>query len=566
MLRVPGRLVAATLLAGLLLVPAAPCSAQAKQKKKATTGKKSSKKKTRKPLVRKKSRKSSGKKKAKPKSPKLPALKTPADKRKFLELIRHSMPVRRVSTKIRYLSGDLDRSLEYRIKLPASRFAPQISDERFVRRAYLDLVGKPPRARVVSEFVADETRRKRARLIDQLLVTRDYSRKWARYWTNVIFYDSTAKKNRVSPKALENWLAEEFHKGSRWDRIVAELVSAMPVRNKGQKKNKNEWGQKTGPNNFVLAYDDKPVLVAAQTARIFMGISIQCAECHDHPFDRWKREQFHELAAFFSKGKYFMTAEGNPAKKTEMQPRFLLGEKPPPKLTRHQRRVAVAAYLVYNQDNYWFARSFVNRVWNELVGDGFYAVDSLGPGQDAYHTAIVNRIAAIFRYRDFDPKWVFRLLMNSMAYQREIRTIEDDAALFTAVRPSRLRAAAVIAATQNVTGPDKNLRKQLGEAFKVDPSIPQRDLEGSIQQALLMLNSRTLETRLKNSGLKKRLVAINPPRRLLEQLYLGTLARRPTDKEIKRGLTHLRKVPNRAEAIEDLLWVLVNSTEFITKR
>ncbi len=521
----------------------------------------------RRPAARKKtsSKKSKKKSTSKNTAPKLPPLKTAADKKRFLATIRDSMPVRRAGSNLRYTSYDLDRSLEYRVGRDQS-FAPVINDERFVRRVHLDLVGRPPSAMEVRDFTADKTTSKRARLIDRLLTTEAYARKWARYWKNVIFFEATANRNRTNPKALEDWLTEQFKKGVSWDAIVAELVSAMPVRNKAKKKEKNDWSQKTGQNNFVLAYENKPPLLAAQTARLFMGISIQCAECHDHPFDKWKREQFHELAAFFSRGKYYMPNLDTPSKKTEMQPKFLLGEKPPIKLTTHQRRVAIAAYLVYNQENYWFARSFVNRIWSELVGDGFYAIDSLGPDQECLHPAVVNRIAAVFRYRKFDPKWVFRLLMNSRSYQREIQTINKNEELFTAVRPIRLNSAQVKASVLRLTGPDRNISRAVDREFRHDPSIPQRDLEGTIQQALFLMNNTTLQNKLNTGKLKKRLLTVKQPRSMLTQLYLAVLARRPTDSEFARGLKHMRQAANQSEAIEDLLWVLVNSTEFLTKR
>ena len=510
-------------------------------------------------------RKPTRKAKPAPMAIKLPPLKTVADKQKFLAAIRNSMPVRRAGSNLRYTSYDLDRSLEYRVGRDRS-YAPLIDDERFVRRVHLDLVGRPPSVADINKFIADETSSKRPRLIDRLLATEPYARKWARYWKNVIFFEATANRNRTNPQALEDWLTKQFKAGTPWDNIVAELVSAMPVRNKEKKKDKNDWSQKTGQNNFVLAYENKPPLLAAQTARLFMGISIQCAECHDHPFDNWKREQFHELAAFFSGGKYYMPNLDDPSKKTEMQPTFLLGEKPPIKLTIHQRRVAIAAYLVYNQDNYWFARSFVNRIWNELVGDGFYAIDSLGPDQECLHPSVVNRIAAVFRYRNFDPRWVFRLLMNSKAYQRDIQTIDDDEDRFTAVRPMRLNAAQVKASVLRLTGPERNISTAIDRSFRHDPSTPQRDIEGTVQQALFLMNNPTLQSKLKSSQLKKRLLAIKQPRTLITQLYLAILARRPTDSEFTRGRKHLRAVTNRSEAIDDLLWVLVNSTEFLTKR
>ncbi|MCH8831025.1 MAG: DUF1549 domain-containing protein [Planctomycetes bacterium] len=515
---------------------------------------------------RKKRRKAKRKRtagKQKPAAVKLPPLRTPADRLKFLEVIRQSMPTRKIGRNVRFSSADLDRNLEISIGTAKENYAPLISDEAFVRRVHLDLIGRIPTPAGIKAFVAGADAKKREKLIDRLLDTKAYARKWAKYWRDVIFHDSTANRRRVNAKALEDWFAREFERNSPWDRITAALVSAMPVRNR---KKKNDYGQNIGPNNFVLAFQNKPKELAGQTARIFMGISIQCAECHDHPFDRWKREQFHELAAFFARGKYTMPGMDDPAKKTVMQPRFLLGEKPPANLKAAARRVAVAAYLIYNPGNYWFARAYVNRIWNELIGDGFYSVDSLGPDGEVVHKLIINRLAALFRYRNFDPKWVFRIIMNSRAYQRDIRSIRSDDKLFTAVRPSRMRPDQVVASLQKITGANRNIARSLSRAFRVNPSIPQRDLEGSIQQALLLMNNRAIQARLRNSPLKRRLLGIKQNEAMIDELYLSILARKPTYAENTRSLTYIKSVGNRTEAVEDLMWVLVNSTEFITKR
>src|SRR5690606_12619379 len=123
--------------------------------------------------------------------------------------------------------------------------------------------------------------------------------------------------------------------------------------------------------------------------------------------------------------------------------------------------VAGAAYLIYNPDNYWFARAFVNRVWNELIGDGFYSVDSLGPDKDVVHQLVVNRMAAMFRNKGFKLKWLYRLILNSHAYQREMRSIQSDAELFTAVRPVRLRPYEVADNVELLVGENNNLSKAI---------------------------------------------------------------------------------------------------------
>ena len=494
---------------------------------------------------------------AKPAPPALPTLPKPKsfDKMAVLAQFRDEMPTHKAAlvAGIDFSVQELDRMLLSQLGSRAKDVSPLVSDERFIRRVSLDTTGKLPGVAVVTEFVADQNSRKRAKLIDRLLDSPDFARNWARYWRNVILHNSEVAANKISPKALEDWFAAELQKDVGWDLITANLIAAD-----GKK-------MEFGPDNFIIAEENKPERLAAETARIFMGINIQCAECHNHPFDKWKREQFHELAAFFAPGKYYMPNLKQPDQKTEMQPRFLLGEKPRFKLDGDQKRVAVAAYLIYNPQNYWFARAFVNRVWHELFGDAFYAVDSLGPDNEVQYKLLVNRLAAVFRYKDFKPKWLFRTLLNSQAYQREIRNPTSETDRFASVRPTRLQGLQVAEAIDHALGVTK-AEDQIRRTFSYDPSLPQQDVDGSIQQALLMMNEPNVQRQIHQGSLTKRLLGIKDDQELTKQSYLALLARQPTEKELARSMTYLKKTSPRNEAVEDLVWTLVNSAEFVIKR
>lgn len=500
---------------------------------------------------------------------KFPTLKTPEEKKQFLAMIKESMPTKKVS-KVQFTSDDLDRRLISQIGGTRDNYEPIVSDEIFIRRVYLDLTGKIPSPDKIKSFLANrtETRKKRAVLIDELLASEDYGRRWAKYWTDVIFHDSDTPGAHINPKALEDWLADQFNNDVSWDTIVAELVSAVPKSDKKDKLDQEHWNRDTGPNNFVLACNRKAEIIASQTARLFMGISIECAECHDHPFDKWKREQFHELTAFFKPYTHRMQDADDPKVQHVMKPKFLLGEEPPKGIKTHdQRLVAAAGYLVYNTDNYWFARSYVNRMWNELIGDGFYGIDSLGPDHDVQYVSVVNRVSAVFRYEDFNPKWVFRLIMNTRTYQRDIKTMESSSELFTGVRPSRLRPEQLTGVLINITGDDKrkSLERTLTSTFEMDPSKSQDMIEETVQQSLMMMNNGMLHSYLQKQ-LRPKLLAIKKDDQMIEQLYLEVLARKPSITEVGRSLAHLKKAKNRTEGIDDLIWVTVNSTEFFTKR
>lgn len=492
---------------------------------------------------------------ATPSPPAQPGKKQPLNKLAVLEMFREQMPTHKVAqgAGVDFSVQELDRMLLSQLGSRADDVAAPVSDEHFIRRVYLDTTGQLPSAADVSDFLGDKSPTKRARLIDRLLESKEFARHWAHYWENVILYNTEVNPNRISRKALEDWLADELNDNVGWDVITGHLVAAD-----GKK-------MEFGPDNYIIAQENKPERMAAETARIFMGINIQCAECHNHPFDKWKREQFHELAAFFAPGKYYMPNLKEPDKKTEMEARFLLGEKPKMKLDADQRRVAVAAYLIYNPQNYWFARAFVNRIWHELFGDAFYAVDSLGPDNEVQYKLLVNRLAAVFRYKDFKPKWLFRTLLNSQAYQREIRNPKSETDRFTAVRPTRLTGTQVAQAIDHVLGTTKS-EDQIRRTFAFDPSLPQQDIDGSIQQALLMMNEPGIQKQIQGSPLTKRLLEMKDDSALVRQMYLAVLARSPTDKELSRAVDFLKKTKPRNEAVEDLLWTLINSAEFVIKR
>ncbi|MEZ6055832.1 MAG: DUF1549 domain-containing protein [Planctomycetaceae bacterium] len=496
---------------------------------------------------------------------KLPDMSTPQAKMRYIQSIRDSFPALKTSTS--YDAEDLSKSVDlYVAKATSLPFRPLVSDEVFARRVYLDLTGVAPDRTVLAKFVADKDKKKRSALIDELLATDAFARKQARYWRSVIFHESPAPRNMVNPQAFEDWLYTEFKKNTPWDLIVAEMIAASPDRVAGRKPQDNGWNQNHGPNNFILANERKPEQIAAESARIFMGISIGCAECHDHPFEDWKREQFHELAAFYAPGKYFMTDQDDLSKKSEMQARFLLGEKPPEYLKGDHRRVAMAGYLMYNPKNYWFARAYVNRVWSELIGDGFYAVDSLGPDKEVQYQFVVNRLSAQFRFKSFDTRWLYSTIMNTDAYQREIATIDKDADLFTAVRPTRLRPYDVAESLTHLFGDIGKTRQEVYTAFDQNPSRPQRDLEGSMQQALLLMNNATLQQKLANSPLLKELKGTKSDEKAIQEAFMTVLARTPTPAETARYISHIKQAGNRNEALEDIVWVLVNSAEFVTRR
>jgi hypothetical protein len=353
--------------------------------------------------------------------------------------------------------------------------APITTDVEFVRRVYFDLIGKPPTPEQFMAFVRDRSHDKRARLIDHLLNSPDWARNWARYWRDVVkFHATNEAPARIRFDMLEDWLTEQLKANRPWDEIARNMITAT---------GRND---ENGAVAFPLAYEAQPVEMAGEVSRIFMGVQIQCAQCHDHKTDSWKRRQFHEFAAFFAgarqrqvqqggmgqlpivavepqpRARYAMPDLQNPAKQIPVAPRFFLtaaGAKEsdpalPEAMGAAQRRELVASYIT-GQDNPWFARAFVNRTWYALMGEAFYEpIDDMGPERTPKALEVLEPLADQWQRGGYDIRWLYRTLLNTQAYQRRARSTASAAGKtpFASGCPSRLRADQMFEALAQALG------------------------------------------------------------------------------------------------------------------
>ncbi len=361
-------------------------------------------------------------------------------------------------------SADVDGLIKQFLTSTAPKVEPATSttDIEFVRRIYFDVIGRPPTPVQVEAFLHDHTKDKRARLIDTLLASPEYARNWANYWRDVISFHATNENlNRVRFDALEDWLAKRFQANTPWDTIVAGIITAT---------GRND---ENGAVVLSLAHEARPVEMAGEVSRIFMGVQIQCAQCHDHKTDVWKRRQFHEFAAFFAGTKqnqavkaspgeqavfeiivggqrrYTMPELDNPQKQIAIAPKFFLasskaGATPalPEGLAVKERRALAASYIT-GQDNPWFAKAYINRIWYVLMGEAFYEpIDDIGPERTAQAPEVLEPLATQWQKGGYDIRWLFRTILNTDAYQRRVRSTYNAAGKtpFASSCPSRYRA------------------------------------------------------------------------------------------------------------------------------
>ncbi len=507
------------------------------------------------------------------------------------------------------VARQVDQLLQEELPELSSVAQGRCDDATFLRRVYLDLVGRAPTADEISWFLLDTSPDKRRQVVAELLNSPEYGQHWAGYWRDVVFYRASDPRARVGVESFERFMAEALNRNVSWDKIATEIITATgDVRQRGA----------TG---LILAQMGDAELIAAEVSRIFLGIQVQCAQCHDHPTDRWRRQQFHELAAFFPRTKIrpMRTAQGrtfvvfslerpvrgrrrlrwrlehympdlnNPqAEGTLMRPKFFLtGRSLPPGTPDLVRRRTLAQWIT-SPRNRWFAKAFVNRMWYELVGRGFYEpVDDLGPDRKPVAPRTLNRLCRGFIDSGYNIKWLMAVICTTEAYQRALGP-QDSAqqVAFASGTATRLHADQVWQVLRDLLQPVAGIsprrntpagrarlvaaaRRQFRQIFGFDPSTPADEVQGSIPQALFLMNNPFLQRVMSARpgtmlGQLLREFPDNEP--AVRELYLRVLSREPKPSEMEKALAYIHQVGDRAEAFEDLLWALVNSTEFLHRR
>jgi hypothetical protein len=506
---------------------------------------------------------------------------------------------RRVVTPVdhRALAAEIDRALAARWAEMGVTPAPAADDAEFLRRACLDLAGRTPPASEARAFLDSDDPDKRAKLVERLLAGPAYVNQMTDVWKELLLPEAKANLQvRFFAAEFEVWLRQQFRENVGFD-AMARAVLTVAVNGARPAIAAQSPGSKPTPVAYVAAKEGKPENLAAAASRLFLGVRLECAQCHNHPFATWKREEFWGLAAFFSG----VERQGNgnaifqgvdrperheltiPGTSKVIEATFLDGTRPD--WSKGAKAREVLADWVTAAENPYFARAVVNRVWAQFFGVGLVdPVDDLGAGNEPSHPELLDRLAEQFAANRFDLKYLARAITASRAYQLTSAggsPSQDTYRLFDRMRVRGLSPSQLYESLMQATGlrrePDpgprviinNSLRGEFLERFAAQEEKP-TERQTTILQALTLLNGKLVDDGSSPArGMTLPAVADAPfldTAGKLEALYLAALSRRPRADELERLAPYVDRggpAGDPGKALGDVFWSLLGSAEFV---
>lgn len=474
--------------------------------------------------------------------------------------------------------------------------APLADDAEFLRRVYLDLAGRIPAVEETRTFLADSRPDKRAQLVEELLRRPRYVAHFTNVWRALLLPEANNNfQVRILQGQFETWLRQQLARNAGYDQIVRTLLTTPVTARNG---NPFDLQGDAAPMTFYFAKELKPENLAASTARVFLGVSVECAQCHNHPFAEWKREQFWGFAAFFSgiqaqRQMDFILPGKEEASKREMtipgtgkvvQATFLDGTQPVWK-PETKARATLADWLTAPTNPY-FARATVNRLWSYFLGTGLVEpVDEMvGGTSTSSHPELLDLLAQEFAAHQFDMKFLIRAITASQAYQRTSATThksQGDPSLFArmplrGLTPEQLfDSVALATGYRDSGGGDDIFSSFLGGARSARSEFLTRfayseratEAQTSILQALSLMNGKVVAAATSLERSETLAAVVDAPFLgtvgRVEALYIATLSRRPEARELDRAVRFVKSAAREDNALADLFWALLNSPEFI---
>jgi hypothetical protein len=475
-------------------------------------------------------------------------------------------------------------------KLKKLRIAPSglCTDEEFLRRATLDITGMLPTVEEHDRFLADTDPAKRARLVDDLLQRPEFADMWVMKWAELLQIRSgTGDITYKSAIVYYNWLHDQILNNVPVNELVRQLISST-------------GGTFDTPATGFYQFETDPLKLAEDTAQAFLGVQIKCAQCHNHPFDRWTMNDYRGFVAFFTqiarkKGEdpretiVFDRHDGesvNPITNKVIPPKFLGGAQPD--AAKVDRRKLLADWMA-DPGNPWFSKHFANIVWAQFFGRGIIEpVDDVRVSNPAANPQLLDALAQHLVDYKYDFRHLIRDICLSRTYQTSSQpndTNQADVRNFSHSGVRRLRAEVLLDCISEATGTKDKFRglplgaqatqiadgattnyflRTFGRATRETPCSCEVSLDPNLSQALQLINGEAVQNKIVNGGVVQRMIdAKEDDKTILTNLYLRTLGRAPTDDELKTLAPLLADQTTRRKTLVDIFWALLNSKEFM---
>ena len=482
-----------------------------------------------------------------------------------------------------YIDGHMHNKLKNLRIIPSEL----CTDEEFIRRVTLDVTGRLPTVEEYNAFLANVDPTKREKLVDELLTRKEFVEIWVMKWAELLTIRTT---NQISYKSMllyYTWLQERVANNVPMNVMVQELLGS-------------NGGTFANAATNYYQNETNTLKVAENVAQVFMGMRMQCAQCHNHPFDRWTMDDYYSFAAFFSqigrkRGEdpreiiVFNSGSGDvrhPVGNRVMAPKFLGGETPD--VAGKDRRQVMANWLA-SDENPFFAQNLSNIVWAHFFGKGIIQeVDDVRVSNPPVNKELIDALSEKLRGYNYDFKKLVRDICTSRAYQLSTKTNETnekDTTNFSHATLRRMRAEVLLDAITQVTttsnkfpGLPSGARAvqiangntstyfltTFGRAKRETVCSCEVKMEPNLSQALHMLNGDTVNAKITQGGLvTTRLGEEVPHEKIIEEIYIRCMTRKPTEKELTNLMELVGQEENKQQALEDVFWALLNSREFV---
>jgi len=466
--------------------------------------------------------------------------------------------------------------------------SPLCTDEEFLRRATIDITGLLPTEAEYNTFMADTAPDKREALVNRLLERKEFSEIWAMKFAQLLAIKSSNQVSYKSAFLYANWLTDQFARNVPLDQMVRELLAST-------------GGTFTTPQTNFYEIERDRLKTSENVAQVFMGIRTQCAQCHNHPFDRWTMDDYYGFAAFFAQigrkqaedyREYVVSNRGSgetkhPVSGQNMKPKFLGGDEPD--VTGKDRREVLATWLT-GPENPYFAKSIANRVWAHFTGVGLVdEVDDIRASNPPSNRELFDRLGEKLVEYKFDFRQLVRDICASEAYQRSSTATPDNASdtrNYSHASVRRLSAESLLDCISQVTSaPDKFRGLPLGAravqiadgstsnyfltSFGRSPRTTVCDCEAStdpsLSQALHLLNGNSVHNKITQGKVVEKMLTDDAMSvdDALTTLYVRCLSRKPNDEEMKDLRQAVAQAESEQQGLEDIFWALLNGREFV---